>query len=944
MRLSALRSVLPLCAVLVLSALCSPALAGDRGPVAAPGSGETELLFSTGFEPGEDFPASGQHSITDEVARWGGRSLKAEVDEDTPVRQYYIPITGRKGRRVRVSFWRRSSNACRLALFWEVPNERTGGLDRRRVFTIEPPGGGWAHVEHTFVPDADEGGRLSIVWPSIYGGGFDSATAWLDDLRIEDVGPSVEFSLDHAEDFPALTADGAGTHWLAVEERRDFASMIRPQVGVFRVTADGRERVCTLRPDGITGMSPPAIAPLPNGCLVAFGAEVNGTYKLLYARVTPESGGAPELHTVRNGGKSNICPDLAAHGDRVCMVWESNAHGVRSVWASWVTPRGHSAPTAVSSRVHDDCNPCATATDAGDILVAWDSMRGGNVDIYGAWWRDGRWGPEKRLTDDPRIERHVSLAAKGDEAWMAWQAQSFRERRINHVSEQRIAVAKLENGTLRRPRGLWEALGDGLYLRPRISFDPQGRLWLTARKSTGQHSGWQAQTWIWGGGRKTGPQPLWGRNGRWRGVPLAWGEMGGLAAVQNDRLGRNGLQPNWPREVVLVRLKGIERPPAKTIDTDELGMPQTDFSLAEHMEALNADQPRQHVKHGGERLSLYWGDLHEHTDVSACARANNPPAGDLYANQRDIEKLDFTAITDHGYNTDEYFWTFYKDRVTAYFDQGRFVTLLGEEWTSKSNPPAEPGGPNRYGHRNLIFRNPRYPRFFDCFDGDISPDEIWAQLEGDEFIMIPHQLADWQGKGGGNPPTDWSYHHERHQPLAEIFQARGSYEYLGCPRQAGQGCPFEGHYLQDAWETGIIIGVIASPDHGGGQGRAGVWAPKLTRDSLFEAFHARHTFGTTGPKMSLFFSAGDAMMGDKVERTGNGPISFHIKALAKSPVKQVVIFRNNEIVYEDNPGEKELEIDWTDRNPPAEKKLWYYARIHCEDDALAWSSPIWFVR
>ncbi|MGM0491283.1 MAG: hypothetical protein ACQESR_31540, partial [Planctomycetota bacterium] len=61
---------------------------------------------------------------------------------------------------------------------------------------------------------------------------------------------------------------------------------------------------------------------------------------------------------------------------------------------------------------------------------------------------------------------------------------------------------------------------------------------------------------------------------------------------------------------------------------------------------------------------------------------------------------------------------------------------------------------------------------------------------------------------------------------------------------------------------------------------------------------------------------------------------------------ELVIFRNNTIVYQIEPAQKKLEINWTDPAPPepTEKmpRLWYYARIQAEDDELGWTSPIWF--
>ena len=216
-------------------------------------------------------------------------------------------------------------------------------------------------------------------------------------------------------------------------------------------------------------------------------------------------------------------------------------------------------------------------------------------------------------------------------------------------------------------------------------------------------------------------------------------------------------------------------------------------------------------------------------------------------------------------------------------------------------------------------------------------------MQDTEFVSIPHQLADWQHKGKGNPPTDWNHVDEELQPLAEIWQVRGSYEGLGCPRQAGQGAPFKGYYLQDAWASEIVIGVIASPDHGGGIGKAGVWAKELTREGVFRAMQARHTFGTSGAKMALWFSAGQAMMGDKVARP-DGAISFKVAGLATRDIKYVVILRNNEIVHRTEPGKEQVDLEWTDNSPPNEKLLWYYARIQAVDDELAWSSPIWFVK
>ena len=94
---------------------------------------------------------------------------------------------------------------------------------------------------------------------------------------------------------------------------------------------------------------------------------------------------------------------------------------------------------------------------------------------------------------------------------------------------------------------------------------------------------------------------------------------------------------------------------------------------------------------------------------------------------------------------------------------------------------------------------------------------------------------------------------------------------------------------------------------------------------------------------SSFVRSGDAMMGDKVARHGSSPIAFQIHAVSMRPVSRVVIFRNNEIVYDAETNETEILLDWADAHPPPENRLWYYIRIRCADGELAWSSPIWFI-
>jgi len=90
-------------------------------------------------------------------------------------------------------------------------------------------------------------------------------------------------------------------------------------------------------------------------------------------------------------------------------------------------------------------------------------------------------------------------------------------------------------------------------------------------------------------------------------------------------------------------------------------------------------------------------------------------------------------------------------------------------------------------------------------------------------------------------------------------------------------------------------------------------------------------------------SSGEHIMGDKAIRP-DGNIPFTIRASADRPVKRVVVLRNNQEVFTTDPGTEKVELAWEDPQAPANTTLWYYVRIHRDDEELAWSSPIWFFK
>lgn len=919
--------------VLTLAAPPSEAAPGSAG-VWTPSPDATAPIFLEDFEKVEAVKLPEGYRFVRDASAARAQVIAGQISKPNQALKYLVPFDRLSSRAFTLSFYAKSPDQTRCAVW--IAQE---GQKRRSLDVINQLPKQWKRFSFSGTLPTDAPGVIEIIAPSSYGDA-PSGIAFLDGIELR-AAPVETPWLDHPEDFPALCGDSATNLWLAVTARPNN----EPQLRLYRVTSDARELRCVFAPKGVTGIGAPDIAPRAAGCVVSAPVERAGRWEIAVLFFNASDDKPAAVHFLGAAGSANIEAALDIRNDQALVVWQGNKETPRRIYAARVTVECAAEPQPISASGMPASNPDVAWLDENRAFAAWDSFDGEGVNLYGAHLVSAQWEKPRRLTSDPRIERHVRLAAYGGEAWLTWQAQSFKKHLINDLSEQRIVVAKLAGKSLEMVSGLTDKLGPAspanLYMRPQLAFTLAGTLVLSARHSLGAHAGWRALVWTLSGSGVSEPAVVWSGQGRWRRIPMVPFAGRLVAACQRDNLPTNwgidtGVAPDWDSDVVVVPV-ATDASSSASPHVEPLAMPPTDFSLPAHIATYSARLPRATQDHNGRALTLYWGDMHEHSDLSVCQRAQNPPLDDLWANQRDIEMLDFTAITDHGYNMDHPQWRYSAERVRAHYDAGTFIALLAEEWTSDHVPYEPARSVRRYGHHNIIFHDTFFPNYYDSRDVPTSnPHQLWEAIGDAEFISIPHQLADT-----GNGPIDWTYHDEHHQPLAEIFQQRESFEALGAPRQAPAATPFKGHFLQDAWSLGLIIGVIASPDHGGSKGKAAVWADELSRDGLFKAFHARHTFGTSGARMTLWVGSGTHMMGDKTLRP-EGPIPFTIRAAADRPITKVVVIRNNQEVFATAPDAKEVRVTWQDADAPKDTTLWYYVRIHRDDEELAWSSPIWF--
>lgn len=368
-------------------------------------------------------------------------------------------------------------------------------------------------------------------------------------------------------------------------------------------------------------------------------------------------------------------------------------------------------------------------------------------------------------------------------------------------------------------------------------------------------------------------------------------------------------------------------------------------------------------------MNLYWGDLHCHVREWRRDRRSSGPLGapgpwtldEVYDFGQHETGLDFVAITDHDVTLDASEWDATIEAARRRTQPGRFVALLGYEWSHVV------GGPSgRFGHRNVVYRDPEGP-LLSCADSasDTAP-KLWQALKeqvgAEGVVVIPHHPARAASSVWWNL-DHWDPDLER---LVEVYSLWGSSEKPGEPFEicylrehspTGSG-EAEGHFVQDALARGYRFGLVAGTEshdgrpgnpmyhgphrcgedvcyHGGIQA---VYAESLEPGALFEAFRARRCYGTTGVRIDLHFKVNGAPMGSEVGASDEREVCVRVSGT--DTLDRIDVVRNNEDAHTVRPATLRHELRWMDRRN-AEDRDCYYVRVTQWDGNMAWSSPIW---
>jgi hypothetical protein len=366
------------------------------------------------------------------------------------------------------------------------------------------------------------------------------------------------------------------------------------------------------------------------------------------------------------------------------------------------------------------------------------------------------------------------------------------------------------------------------------------------------------------------------------------------------------------------------------------------------LEGLEAESNPLVVRQGAP--PLLWGDLHGHSNLSD--GSNTPEDYLTYA--RDVAGLDVVALTDHDHwgirflDSTPGMWEHIRASMSRFHEPGRFVTLLGYEWTSWL-----------HGHRHVLYFAEEGEVLSSMDSRYQTPAQLWEALAGRPVLTFAHHSA------GGPVATNWNFPPDPVlEPVTEIVSVHGSSEANDSPGLIYD--PVYGNFVRDALDRGYRFGFIGSGGSHDGHpglvqlaspagvgGLAAIFSEEHTREGVLRALRTRHVYATNGPRIWLRVSVDGYRMGSTLatsdaagEKQEPPPATqdLDFDVAAQAPIARIDIVRGGERggdVMETLAGEGRR--DWSARRtiPRLGRGEYLYLRVVQEDGGVAWSSPIY---
>jgi hypothetical protein len=272
---------------------------------------------------------------------------------------------------------------------------------------------------------------------------------------------------------------------------------------------------------------------------------------------------------------------------------------------------------------------------------------------------------------------------------------------------------------------------------------------------------------------------------------------------------------------------------------------------------------------------VFWGETHGHSGFAE--GIGSPTAYMEFA--RDEARLDFVTHSEHDLWMDDSEWNVMQRMVEKYYDEGRFLTYLGYEWTSNRTLG---------GHHNVLFRTPQgrqrlptqlYPSLSALYQG------LREQNDTNDVLIIPH----------AHQKGDYRLSDPDMETLVEIMSMHGTFEW------------FARMYVDHGHRVGF---VAASDDHIGKPGfsmpkntslaqhggLAAVLAPARTGDAIFDAMKSLRTYATTGQRMIVDMTVNGTSMGQQARYSESRQIAGRV--IGTAPIRSITLFKNDHVLEE----------------------------------------------
>ncbi len=339
-----------------------------------------------------------------------------------------------------------------------------------------------------------------------------------------------------------------------------------------------------------------------------------------------------------------------------------------------------------------------------------------------------------------------------------------------------------------------------------------------------------------------------------------------------------------------------------------------------------------------EGARILWGDLHGHSNLSD---GTGTPQ-DFFRYARDVAALDIVALTDHDHwgmeALDERpeLWEEISRETRLFHQPGRFVTLLGYEWTSWSQ-----------GHRHVLYFEDQGEVLSSIDSRYESPLQLWDALRGKKALTFAHHSA------GGPVATNWEIPPDPElEPVTEIVSVHGSSEALDSPGVIYS--PIAGNFVRDVLDREVVLGFVGSGDsHDGHPGLASLASPsgglaailseELTRQGVLAALRARRVYATNGPRIVLRATLEGHAMGSSLRlgelgQASEGPVELRASVIAPAPVDRLdLISKGGAIRSIPCHGRRSCRQRWALTG--LEGGDYLYIRAVQTDGGAAWSSP-----